>query len=129
MCLTFLGDKEEHCFELIYTSPSAVVSSTSGVQQTYIQPNKNNSTNLYKLKVNKFKLERGTVFSDWSLAPEDYNSVIDAVNSELKQDITNSVAGLQDQNNELIERFDEAFSDNVLSAYEKYSLKTITYDR
>lgn len=118
-----LGDKEEHCFELIYTSPSAVVSSTSGVQQTYIQPNKNNSTNLYKLKVNKFKLERGTVFSDWSLAPEDYNSVIDAVNSELKQDITNSVAGLQDQNNELIERFDEAFSDNVLSAYEKVQLK------
>lgn len=69
------------------------------------------------------KVEKGTEITDWSPAPEDFDSVIDAVNDQLKQEITNSVAGLQNQNNELIERFDDAFSDNVLSSYEKIQLQ------
>lgn len=70
------------------------------------------------------KLERGNKASDWSRAPEDYDSIIDAVNNELQQEITNSVAGLQHQNNELIERFDDAFSDHVLSSHEKVQLQS-----
>ena len=69
------------------------------------------------------QVEYGNTATDWSPAPEDFDSIIDAVNNELKQEITNSVAGLQNQNNELIERFDDAFSDNVLSSYEKIQLQ------
>ncbi len=70
------------------------------------------------------KFERGNIPSDWSEAPEDFDKIIDAVNNELKQEITHSVAGLQDQNNELIERFNEAFSDHVLSSHEKVQLQS-----
>lgn len=77
-----------------------------------------------KVSVSNIKLELGNVLSDYTEAPEDFESIIDAVNSELKQEITHSVAGLQDQNNELIERVDEAFNDNVLSSYEKIQLQS-----
>ena len=51
------------------------------------------------------------------------SDAIDEAESNIKIEIGNSVAGLQDQNNELINRFDEAVSDSVLSSYEKVQLK------
>ena len=51
------------------------------------------------------------------------NDAIDESESNIKVEISNSVAGLQNQNNELINRFDEAFSDSILSTYEKVQLQ------
>lgn len=57
------------------------------------------------------------------------SAIINTVKSEFytktesDSKISNSVAGLQNQNNELINRFDEAFSDSILSTYEKVQLQ------
>lgn len=89
----------------------------------FARPRFENSVEGATLQIYAFKMERGNKATDWSPAPEDFDSIIDAVNNELKQEISNSVAGLQDQNNQLLDRIDEAFDDNVLSSHEKIQLK------
>lgn len=84
-------------------------------------------TNLDQTLFSKIEQEIGSVrleVSQTYSTKKETQEQIDEINQEFKQEITNSVAGLQDQNNELIERFDEAFSDNVLSSHEKVQLQS-----
>lgn len=76
------------------------------------------------IRIYKFMTVLGTKSGDWQQALEDFESVIDSVNSSLKEEIKNSVSGLQDQSSELLDRIEDAFSDNVLSSYEKMTLQS-----
>lgn len=64
-----------------------------------------------KFSVSKLKVEKGGLVSDWTEAPED-----------LQENIDNTVNPLININQQLTERIDNAFSDGVITAYEKLQL-------
>ena len=61
-----------------YTTPSTLVDSSAGVNQTYFQPNKMLSNNTYTVIIEEFMVEEGTKASSWTPAPEDVTVSIDS---------------------------------------------------
>ena len=59
-----MNDKQFHEFRLEFTTPSNLVDSSQGVNQTYFQPNKNLTTS-YTIIVKEFKLEEGAEATPW----------------------------------------------------------------
>lgn len=102
-----------------------VVVDGNGKRTFYIDSFGRVSLDVYELNIqSQAVMTKPQVDKSIREAVEDLDQMIDEVNNELKQEITNSVAGLQDQNNELIERFEDAFSDNVVSSHEKVQLQS-----
>lgn len=64
-----LNDGNPHYFELKFKTNSDIPSDNS-VAYTFIQLNKNSSTEI-EYTIDKFKLEKGTIPTDWTPAPED----------------------------------------------------------
>ena len=72
-----LDDGNRHKIEVHYVTPSAIVAD-SGISYTYIQPGRRNSTLPFGIKFEGFKLEKGNKPTDWTPAPEDVDSAINA---------------------------------------------------
>lgn len=72
-----LDDGNRHKIEAHYVTPSAIVAD-GGVSYTYIQPGRGNSTLPFGIKFEGFKLEKGNRATDWTPAPEDVDSAINA---------------------------------------------------
>lgn len=67
--INILNDGKPHFFELGYET-NANIPADVDVSYTYIQLNKNNTTQI-NYEINGFKLEKGNKATDWSPAPED----------------------------------------------------------
>ena len=70
-------DGLSHKVRMEYTTPSTLVDSSAGVNQTYFQPNKMLSNNTYTVIIEEFMVEEGTKASSWTPAPEDVDLAID----------------------------------------------------
>lgn len=70
-------DGLSHKVRMEYTTPSTLVDSSAGVNQTYFQPNKMLSNNTYTVIIEEFMVEEGTKASSWIPAPEDVQASID----------------------------------------------------
>ena len=70
-------DGLSHKVRMEYTTPSTLVDSSAGVNQTYFQPNKMLSNNTYTVIIEEFMVEEGTKITSWSPAPEDVQASID----------------------------------------------------
>ena len=71
-------DGLSHKVRMEYTTPSTLVDSSAGVNQTYFQPNKMLSNNTYTVIIEEFMVEEGTKASSWTPAPEDVTVSIDS---------------------------------------------------
>ena len=65
-----------HKVRMEYTTPSTLVDSSAGVNQTYFQPNKGLPNNTYTVVIEEFMVEEGTKTGSWTPAPEDIDSAI-----------------------------------------------------
>lgn len=70
--INILNDGKPHFFELRYET-NANIPADVDVSYTYIQLNKNNTTQI-NYEINGLKLEKGNKATDWSQAPEDVNA-------------------------------------------------------
>ena len=70
-------DGLSHKVRMEYTTPSTLVDSSKGVNQTYFQPNKMLANNTYTVIIEEFMVEEGTKITSWSPAPEDVQASID----------------------------------------------------
>lgn len=70
--INILNDGKPHFFELRYET-NANIPADVDVSYTYIQLNKNNTTQI-NYEINGLKLEKGNKATDWSQAPEDVNT-------------------------------------------------------
>ena len=70
-------DGLSHKVRMEYTTPSTLVDSSKGVNQTYFQPNKTLTNNTYTVIIEEFMVEEGTKITSWSPAPEDVQASID----------------------------------------------------
>ena len=66
-----------HKVRMEYTTPSTLVDSSAGVNQTYFQPNKGLPNNTYTVVIEEFMVEEGTKTGSWTPAPEDVDLAID----------------------------------------------------
>lgn len=62
---SIFNDKQEHTLIYVYRTGATLNNTSSGVNQTYVQPNKNDAPLKYKMKVSHLKLEEGTINTPW----------------------------------------------------------------
>ena len=62
---SIFNDKQEHTLVYVYRTGATLNNTSSETNQTYVQPNKNDASLKYKMKVSHLKLEEGTTNTPW----------------------------------------------------------------
>lgn len=75
-----------------------------------------------KIYFRNVMLEKGNKASTPCPAPEDYESLVDRMQATIMGQVNEDIAGLQDQNMSILNRFDIMFSDGIITANEKVDL-------